>query len=189
MLDEHRARHRARPGMVDTGNDGSHPREADNGTGYGTNASVWGAFVGSMGHDDESTGRIDVMKWHENLCNVLTDVPILTEKHNRDIVTLFLHFMDEEYDRVFVGTAQTQDLTDPTAAIAVDDDEDATDDKEATTAAPADGTALGVASDIVTDFSRSGLPMITIFILAVYSLAPQRRAKTRRLLLISPSPM
>lgn len=70
------------------------------------------ALRGSITHDEggDSTEQ-NLVKWHSTLCRVLAEVSVLTEQHNRDVVTLFLTFMDTEYDKVFVGTAKTQDLT------------------------------------------------------------------------------
>ncbi len=54
--------------------------------------------------------RMDWLNFHSQLINSLTNVPNITERHNRDIVTLFLDLMDVEHDKVFEGNARQQDL-------------------------------------------------------------------------------
>lgn len=94
--------------------------------------------------------HVDFAKLHTVLFGLLGDTASLTEQHNRDIIPLFLDFMEGEYNVVFEGFSESQDLTAPIetgvevdpndggSASASDDDDDGSDDGDqaATEGAP-----------------------------------------------------
>ena len=55
--------------------------------------------------------RTDVLKFNCLLFDVLADVPVISERHNRDIIPYFFTFMDDVYDKIHEGSARVQDLT------------------------------------------------------------------------------
>ena len=79
--------------------------------------------------------RCDELRLHGSVCKVMTEVAALTERHNREVIPVFLRFMEDGYDVCFQGSAKVQDLRSAVGAVTGGDDDD--DDNAAAAAAEA----------------------------------------------------
>eukprot|EP00047_Mylnosiga_fluctuans_P015284 m.44907 g.44907 ORF g.44907 m.44907 type:complete len:2742 (-) comp5850_c0_seq1:279-8504(-) len=101
--------------------------------------------------------RVDVLKVHEVFFAALAHVSGIVEQRNRDVIPVFLRFVEEYYDKVYEGSGRIQDLTGATATelelegIAELDDKEETDgqanDEGADAAKPAKGKGRGNAPE------------------------------------------